>query len=137
MRTSMRTTSGAILGLSIALLATPLLAHHTVSWYYNVDKLVTLKGVITEIDWVNPHVLFHLDVKQDNGSVVNWSVETAAAYQAPRRGLQKDFTTAGELVSMAVFVSKDGAPKAAMQSITLASTGATATVSMLPNGALR
>jgi len=133
----MRTQIGAILGLSIALLAAPAFAHHTISWYYNVDKLVTLKGVVTEIDWVNPHVVFHVDVTQDNGSVVSWSVETAAAYQASRRGLQKDFMKAGELVSMAVFVAKDGGPKAAMQSITSASTGATATVSMLPNGALR
>jgi DNA-binding transcriptional regulator LsrR (DeoR family) len=44
---------------------------------------------------------------------------------------------AGDAVSMAVFVAKDGGPKAAMQSITLSSTGATATMSMLPNGALR
>ena len=69
----MRTKIGAILGLAIAILATPLLAHHTISWYYNVDKLVTLKGVISEIDWVNPHVVFHVDVKQDDGSLVSWS----------------------------------------------------------------
>jgi|SRR5665213_269776 len=133
----MRTKIGAILGLVMALLATPLFAHHTISWYYDVDKLVTLKGTITEIDWVNPHVIFHLDVAKDDGSVVSWSVETAAAYQAPRRGLQKDFMKAGDLVSMAVFVAKDHGPKAAMQSVTLSSTGATATVSMLPNGLLR
>jgi len=133
----MRTRIGAVVGFAATMWAMPVLAHHTISWYYNVDKLVTLKGVVTEIDWVNPHVVFHVDVTQDNGSVVSWSVETAAAYQAPRRGLQKDFMKAGELVSMAVFVAKDGGPKAAMQSITLASTGATATVSMLPYGALR
>ena len=133
----MRTKVGAVLGLAMAFLATPLSAHHTISWYYDVDKLVTLKGVITEVDWVNPHVVFHLDVKQPDGRVVSWNVETAAAYQAPRRGLQKDFAKAGDVVTMAVFLAKDGGPKAAMQSITLASTGATATVSMLPNGALR
>ncbi len=133
----MRTKIGAMLGVVMAILATPVFAHHTISWYYDVDKLVTLKGSVTEIDWVNPHILFHLDVAKPDGSVVNWTVETRAAYIMKRRGFAQDFAKPGDAVSMAVFVSKDGAPKAAMQSITLSSTGATETVSMLPNGLLR
>ena len=133
----MRAGIRIVVALAVIAWATPLFAHHTISWYYDVDKLVTLKGTITEIDWVNPHILFHLDVKRDDGSAVNWTVETRAAYIMKRRGFAQDFAKPGDAVSMAVFVSKDGAPKAAMQSITLASTGATATVSMLPNGLLR
>jgi hypothetical protein len=132
----MRTRIGFIVGFAATMWAMPLLAHHTISWYYDVDKLVTLKGVVTEIDWVNPHILFHLEVTKDDGTIVSWTVETRAAYIMKRRGFAQDFAKAGETVSMAVFIAKDGGPKAAMQSITL-STGATATASMLLGGALR
>ena len=133
----MSTKIVAIVALALTAWTTPLLAHHTISWYYDIDKLVTLKGTISEIDWVNPHILFHLDVTKADGSIVNWTVETRAAYIMKRRGFAQDFAKPGDAVSMAVFLAKDGAPKAAMQSITLSSTGATETVSLLPNGALR
>jgi hypothetical protein len=135
MDVSMRTKIGAIAVFAVSIWATPLFAHHTISAVYDVDTLVTLKGVVTEVDWRNPHVVFHLDVRNDDGSVESWAVETQAVYILKRKGLPQDFARAGDAVSMDVFLAKDGSRKAAMQSIT--SPAGTATVSMLPNGALR
>ncbi len=110
----------------------PLLAHHTISAVYDVDTLVTLKGVVTEVDWQNPHVVIHLDVKQDDGGVVSWNVETQAIYILKRKGLDRDFIKTGDAASMNVFVARDGAQKAALESMTLPS--GTLYVSMLPAG---
>ncbi len=90
----MKTGIGAIVGLAVTISGIPLLAHHTISAVYDVDKLVTLKGVVTEVDWQNPHVVIHLDVKNDDGGVVSWNVETQAIYilkkKRPRSGLHQD-----------------------------------------------
>ena len=127
----MKTGIGAIVILAV-ISGIPLLAHHTISAVYDVDTLVTLKGVVTEVDWQNPHVVIHLDVKHDDGSVVSWNVETQAIYILKRKGLDRDFIKTGDAASMNVFVARDGAQKAALESMTLPS--GTLYVSMLPAG---
>ena len=79
----------------------------------------------------NPHVVLRIDAKNDDGSIVNWSVETLAARGLMRQGLDRDFVKAGDAISIDVFVAKNGAQRAAAQTITLP-TGGTAYVSMLP-----
>jgi hypothetical protein len=128
----MKTGIGAIVGLAVTMSGVPLLAHHTISAVYDVDKLVTLKGVVTEVDWRNPHVVIHLDVKNGDGSVVSWNVETRAIYILKRQGLDRDFIKTGDAASMNVFIARDGAQKAALESMTLPS--GTLYVSMLPAG---
>ena len=66
-----------ILGWAGALLlaALPLAAHHSFGAEYDADKPVTLTGVITKIEWTNPHSHFYLDVKDAKGNVANWKFE--------------------------------------------------------------
>jgi hypothetical protein len=127
----MKTGIGAIVILAV-ISGIPLLAHHTIGAVYDVDTLVTLKGVVTEVDWQNPHVVIHLDVKHDDGGVVSWNVETQAIYILKRKGLDRDFIKTGDAASMNVFVARDGAQKAVLESMTLPS--GTLYVSMLPAG---
>ena len=97
-------------------------AHHTISAVYDISKVVTLKGVVTEVDWQNPHVILHLDVKNDDGTLVTWNVETWHLQGMRRRGLtQQAFVKVGDAVDMTVFVAKDGTWKAELESITLPS----------------
>jgi hypothetical protein len=131
----MRTQIGAVVGLALTVSVLPLFAHHSIGSIYDTDKSVTLKGIVTKVEWQNPHVILHLDVKNDDGSTVGWSVETLAASGLMSRGLDRDFIKAGDTVSMNVFVAKDGAQRAAAQTITLPA--GTAYVSMLPNQLLR
>jgi hypothetical protein len=97
----------------------PLLAHHTISAVYDTNRVVTLKGVVTEVDWQNPHVILHLDVKNNDGTTGSWNVETWHLQGMRRRGLNQDFVKAGDSVDMTVFVAKDGTRKAELESITL------------------
>lgn len=62
----------AALGASIAL---PLLAHHSVSAVFVMDKQIQLKGELTDVDWVNPHIFIYVKVKNASGAEATWKVE--------------------------------------------------------------
>jgi hypothetical protein len=71
-----RPISGACrLLLAMSFVATALLAHHSFGAEYDATKPVTLRGVITKIDWTNPHSYFFIDVKDDKGDVANRKLE--------------------------------------------------------------
>ena len=62
-------------------------AHHSASVAYDVDKVITVQGVVTEVKWENPHSWVYLDVKDANGKVVKWSFEGATPNLMHRRGI--------------------------------------------------
>ena len=75
------------------------------------DKIpVTIKGSVTEFAWTNPHVQIYLDVKDDKGSAVHWSVETFSPGKLVRAGWTKDSVKAGDVVSINLIPAKSGAP---------------------------
>jgi|HubBroStandDraft_6_1064221.scaffolds.fasta_scaffold75117_3 hypothetical protein len=94
--------------LSIALLAAwPLAAHHKQAAHFDTTKPVTLKGVVTQIEWINPHAFLHIDVKDAHGSVVPWLVEIASPNSLKRQGVTKDSFNPGE-TAVEVWPAKDG-----------------------------
>jgi hypothetical protein len=94
-------------------------AHHTASYIYDVEKPLLLTGVVTEVEWKNPHVLLHLNVKGSDGVTVNWLLEARAAYIMQRMGMTQEFIKTGETVDLTVCVTKDGSPKGGLQSVEL------------------
>jgi hypothetical protein len=71
----------------------PLLAHHAFAAEYDANKPVTLSGTLAKMEWVNPHGWLYIDVKQPDGKVQQWTIETAGPNQLSRHGLKKtDFT---------------------------------------------
>ena len=115
----MKHSSAALAALALIISAAPLSGHHTISAVYDTNKVVTLKGVVTEVDWQNPHVILHLDVKNADGNTARWNVETWHLQGMRRLGLNQDFVKAGDPVEMTVFIAKDGTQKAELESITL------------------
>ena len=62
--------------MTIASLATPLLAHHSFAAEYDSKQPITLKGAVTKIEWMNPHVYFYIDVRDEQtGKIENWACE--------------------------------------------------------------
>ena len=70
-----RMTGGCVLVGVVWCLAGALLAHHSFGAEYDAAKPITLSGVITAVEWTNPHSHFYLDVTDDKGTVTNWKFE--------------------------------------------------------------
>ena len=69
--------------------ARPALAHHAFAAEYDANKPLTLAGTLAKIEWVNPHGWIHIDVKQPDGTVKKWTIETANPNQLANHGLKK------------------------------------------------
>ena len=109
--------------LSTAMLITPVMAHHSFSAEYDGKKPVTLKGTVTKVDWMNPHVYFYLDVEDDAGNVANWALEMGPPNGLQRSGWTRNTMKVGDVVVVEGTLAKDGAKQANARSVTLASTG--------------
>src|SRR5579871_1307801 len=96
--------------VSIALLASglPALAHHAFSSEFDFSKPVTLEGVVTRVDWENPHVHFFIDVTDANGTIVNWSCETGGPRRLISRGWNRDSMKVGDKVTVRGSLARDG-----------------------------
>jgi hypothetical protein len=90
----------AIAGLSVTSLAA--FAHHS-SAGMDRDKPVTFTGTISEVEWVNPHIRFHLDVKNEQGKIESWNLGWGAPAMATRSGLTKEMLKAGTQVTIQAY----------------------------------
>ena len=117
----MKTTTFAGLAAVIALFvpAAPVLAHHSFAAEFDGNKQVTFTGVVTKVDWVNPHAWVYVDVKGEDGTVVNWALESGAPNALYRAGWRKDDLKVGDSVTFSAFLAKDGSHTAAARQVTL------------------
>jgi hypothetical protein len=75
--------------ISVAAMAT-LGAHHSVPGQFDMSKPMTLKGVISKVDWINPHIYVHLDVKEADGATTTWALATLPTAMMRRAGLTRE-----------------------------------------------
>jgi len=94
-------------GLMIAA-ALPMLAHHSFAAEYDASKSVTLKGNVTKVEWLNPHIWIYLDAKDEKGAVTHWQCEGGPPNSLTRQGWTKDVLKPGDEVTIEGYRSKDG-----------------------------
>ena len=109
----------AVLGAVV----TPAIAHHSFSAEYDSKKPVTLRGTVTKVDWMNPHVYFYIDVADEKGDISNWGLEMGPPNGLERAGWTKNTIQIGTEVIVEGTLAKDGSKQANARSVTLAETG--------------
>ena len=110
-----------ILLLTAVLWAAPASGHHSFGVYFDADKPVKLSGIVTKVDWRNPHTHLYLDVKDDSGKVVTWTLEGYPPNVLARTGWKKDVTVkVGDAISIFGWRARDGSPSAHLREATLA-----------------
>jgi hypothetical protein len=114
-------TSSAIcaVGFVVAMGSLPLPAHHAFSAEFDSSKPVTLEGVVTRVEWENPHVYFFIDVKEANGPV-NWKCETSGPNKLTRLGWNHDSMKAGDKVVVHGFLARHATKMVDGRQVTLA-----------------
>jgi hypothetical protein len=104
----------------VLLLGGTAFAHHAFSNEFDDTKPVTLEGVVTQINWENPHVYFYVDVKESDGAVVNWACETRGPSGLARRGWKRDSLKIGDKVVVSGFRARNGTHTADGRQVTMA-----------------
>ena len=103
-----RTLSNLAVALVVLGATVPLVAHHSFTAEFDDKKTITLKGTITKVQLTNPHGWVFLNVKDKDGKVENWAVETGAPLQLIRRGGDKKSLAIGTELIVDGWMSRDG-----------------------------
>ena len=98
----------AVFGLGLAVSVMPGLAHHSVPAQYDVDREIAIRGVVTRIEWTNPHARLWVDAKNDDGTVSGWEMELPPPNALKRELGSLDFLKQGDQVSVSLWRAKDG-----------------------------
>jgi hypothetical protein len=108
-----------VAGFGLLISGTPLLAHHSFLAEFDQTKPFTVTGVVTKLEWMNPHAYFYVEAMDKSGKAVTWSFETASPSALGMRGWKRDSLNMGDKVTVQGYHSKKSSNLAAARSVLL------------------
>ena len=114
-----RAVSLIVVALGLLSVSMPLFAHHGTA-VFDTKKMLTMKGLVTEWDWFNPHCLLQFDVKNEGGQVVHWIAETQNPAEMVSLGWGKVSFKPGDEVTVSLLPAKNGKPFGRLTLVVLA-----------------
>ena len=108
----------AVVGVFVTGAAVSLRAHHAFAAEFDSNKPVKFEGTVTKMQWLNPHVWLHLDVKTPDGNVESWAFEAGTPTVLFRRGFTKNSLLPGTRIVIDGYRAKDGSRRANGRDIT-------------------
>src|SRR5947209_14492897 len=117
MRTKLALVS-AVVGLFLLGRALPVSAHHAFAAEFDANKPVKFEGTVTKMEWTNPHVWIHVDVKKPDGTLEKWAFEAGTPNVLFRRGFTKNSLLPGTKIVVDGYRAKDGSRRANGRDVT-------------------
>jgi hypothetical protein len=115
----MKRKLAALLGVTFVAFVVPLAAHHSFAAEYDASKAIRITGVISKVEWTNPHSYLYIDVKDERGNALTWTCEGGAPNALSRRGFTKNSIKLGDTVTIDGYGAKDGSHLMDARRITL------------------
>jgi len=108
-----------IAGLGIIAVCAPALAHHSFAIEYDKEKPIEGTGVISKVEWTNPHMHIYVDVTEPDGSVTTWNLELGSVNSVTRRGWKPSDLKAGTRIGFKGYAGQKVRTRAAIDMISL------------------
>jgi hypothetical protein len=120
----MKKYSFGLLAFVVACFAQQSAAHHSFAAEFDANQPIELIGIVTKVEWTNPHVWFYINVAdEESGDVVNWGAEMGPPHGLQRRGWRRDSLKIGEQVTVRGFLARNGTNRLNARNVTLTATG--------------
>jgi len=94
------------------------MAHHSFAAEFDSNKQIKLTGVVTKVDWTNPHVWFYFNVKDESGQVINWGAEMGPPHLLQAQGWTRTAMKIGDTVVVSGSLAKNGSKRVNARSVT-------------------
>jgi hypothetical protein len=104
--------AGGVIALLLAVPATQPAAHHSFAAEFDANQPVTLRGTVTQMEWINPHTWLHIDVVAEDGTVTPWMIEGGTPNTLMRRGFTRDSVAVGTEIVVEGYRARNGANRA-------------------------
>lgn len=119
----LKTVAAGMLVLGTAMGTTSVQAHHSFAAEFDANKTIQISGIVTKVEWTNPHVWIYFNVRGEDGKMANWGVELGPPHLLQRRGWRRDTLQIGTSIDVDGFLARNGSARVNARTVTVSGTG--------------